>query len=482
MQKFRVRIAPSPSGTLHIGNAKTALFNYLFSQKYDADFVLRIEDTDQSRTVEKGAEKIQADLDWLGIKPNMGYGTDNKPAGVYTQMERLPIYKKIVYKLLESGLAYKCYCSQDELSQKRDEAFKQNPKVPFKYPGTCRSIIKDLNKPYVIRFKAPTEGSISFKDIVFGQRSISNKENYDFVLMRENGIPLYNTAVVIDDGITDNITHIIRGSDHIKNMVSQILLYQALKLELPVYCHLPMLLGTDGSKLTKRNGSVSVADYRNKGYSPQAILNYLVKFGWGHGNQEIFSIDEMIGKFTLEACHCRDGKYDPVKFGSINYSHLKSEELTPNNIYIKHLEPFLEARGLPLLSKDQLKPFIKLIRSRAKTFVEAAEMLDPMLRNEIQINSDLLRNTILSSQEAVDNLITITQILSAVETWNETSIKEHTTKWLAERNLMLKDVGSVLRVALLGSTNSPDLFQVISVLGKEKSISRIKNSLRAVAH
>ena len=325
--KMRVRFCPSPSGTLHLGNAKTALFNFLFAQKAGGDLLFRIEDTDQTRVVKDGAEKILADMVWLGLIPNMGFGTNNKPAGTYTQMERLETYQKIAHQLVEQGLAYRCYCTQEELDKKREEAIAANPKAPFKYPGTCRNIKEVLDKPFVIRFKAPTEGYTEFTDIAFGKRSVPNKENYDFVLMRANGIPLYNFAVVVDDGITDGITHIIRGSDHIKNTPTQVLLYQALGLQVPTLCSLPMLLNKDGQKLSKRDGSVSVAEFREAGYSPDAVLNYLVKFGWGHGNQELFSLSEMIDKFNLEDCNCRDGKFDPVKFASINTAHLKSETL-----------------------------------------------------------------------------------------------------------------------------------------------------------
>lgn len=474
MTKFNVRIAPSPSGTLHLGNAKTALFNYLFSKKYDANFILRIEDTDQSRVVPNGAENILADLAWLGIAPNVGFGTDNKPAGAYTQMERLPIYQKFAHQLVEQGLAYKCYCTQEELDKKRDEALAKDPKQPFKYPGTCRNIKQNLDKPYVIRFKAPTDGFTEFEDITFGKRAVPNKENYDFVILRQNGIPLYNFAVVIDDGITDNITHVIRGSDHLKNMPQQILLFRALGLKLPVFCHLPMLLNKDGQKLSKRDGSVSVADYRSKGYSPTAILNYLVKFGWGYGNQELFSLSDMVEKFTLEACNCRDGKFDPVKFASIDYSHLKSEDLTPSDIYIKHLLSVLDKRGIKTTT-GQLAPFVPVVRSRAKTFEEAADLLEPMLATEINPSKDLLQKTF--NDKTGEYLSGINNLLSAVDDWSEASLRTKMQAWLAEQNLLLKDIGGILRVALLGTPNSPELFSVMQAMGKEKSLHRLNKTI-----
>lgn len=473
--KMRVRFCPSPSGDLHLGNAKTALFNYLVSKKYGGEFVFRVEDTDQSRVVENGAEKILAEMKWLGIIPDIGYGVDKKLVNSYTQMGRLESYKKIAYDLVEKGLAYKCYCTQEELDKQRELALAENPKAPFKYPGTCRNLTKDLDKPFVIRFKAPTEGFTEFEDITFGKRKITNKENYDFVLLRANGIPLYNFAVVVDDGITDQITHVIRGSDHIKNMVTQVLIYQALNLKLPVFCHLPMLLGKEGQKLSKRDASVSVADYRKQGYAPHAVLNYLVKFGWGFGNQEIFSLQDMIDKFTLEACHCRDGKFNPTKFLNINIEHLKSEVLMPTSEYAKHIKFILEDSNKNInVSQEQLETFIPVIRSRAKTFVEAVSLLEPMLQNEITIAPELINKTF--NETTILYLKSLKAIFCNTE-WNEKTIRANVLSWLEKEKLSLKDIGAPLRLALLGQSNSPEIFQVLSAMGKAKSLNRLNITL-----
>lgn len=471
---MRVRFCPSPSGAgMHLGNAKTALFNYLFAKKNNADFIMRIEDTDQSRVVNGGADQIFEDMRWLGIVPNMGYGTDNKPAGVYTQMERLPIYKKYVDQLLEKGLAYKCYCTQQELDAKREAALAVNPKAPFKYPGTCRHVKQDQDKPYVVRFKAPTEGSITFTDIAFGNKTFPNKENYDFVIMREDGSPLYNTAVVIDDGITDQITHVIRGSDHLKNQIQQILLYTALELPLPVFCHLPMLLSPAGGKLSKRDGSVSVAEYRKAGYSPNAVLNYLVRFGWGYGNQEIFSLSEMIEKFDINNVHCRDGKFDTKKFAITNAEHLKSDVLTSDAEYVKHVQPFLQERKINISDND-LTPFISVIRSRAKNFVEAADLLTPILTSS-PASTELMIKTF--NKLNVGYLKALNTVFCGIDGWNEETIRSNVNAWLSKENLALKDVGSVLRVALLGQTNSPEIFQVMNAMGKSQILNRLNNTL-----
>lgn len=479
MSDIRVRFAPSPSSPqhgMHIGNAKTAMFNCLFAKSNGAEFLFRIENSDQERTVDGCADKILEELKWLGIYPTMGYGTDNKPAGIYTQAERFPIYRKYVNRLIEQGFAYKCYCTQEELDKKREEALAKDPKKPFKYPGTCRNIKDNLDKPHVIRFKAPTEGYTEFEDITFGKRQIPNKENYDFVLMRADGSFLYNTCVVIDDGIIDKITHVIRGSDHLKNLVPQILLYQALDIPTPTFCHLPMVMSPTGKgKLSKRDGSVSIDEYKKQGYAPQAILNYLAKFGWSLGNKEVFSFNEMIENFKLEDCHCRDGKYDPVKFLSINYEHLKSETLTPNDDYVKLLKPFIDAKNIGNITEEQLKPFVNVVRARAKTFAEAANLLEPMLRSEVQAAPELIERTF--NEKTTVYLQCLNDLLVGVENWNEESLRNSVQHWLQQEQLSLKDIGGVMRVALLGQQNSPEIFSVMNALGKDKSLSRINKTL-----
>lgn len=468
-KKFRVRCAPSPSGTLHVGNAKTFLFNYLFSRKYDADFVLRIEDTDTARVVDQGAEKILAELQWLGLTPTMGWGTDNKPAGAYTQMERLPIYKKYAEQLLEQGAAYRCYCTSEELDKAREDALAKNPKNPFKYPGTCRDIKDVLDKPFVIRFKAPTEGHTEFNDVAFGKRSVPNKEMYDFVLLRHNGIPLFNFANCIDDLVVDNITHVIRGSDHLKNTPQQVMIADALGLERPVYCHLPMLLNAAGGKLSKRDGSVSVAEFREMGFTPHAILNYLVRFGWSHKDQEIFSLDQMINLFAIEDCGKNDGKFDMKKFTSVQYEHLKNESLTSQDEYIKRLIPFIKKKTKATPDTDRMLAALHLVRARAHTLVEAADEMIPFVIDGI--DSPDFKDVPVQVREKVSTLITA---LDKSPSWIENDIRQLTKEWLAQNNLTLKDLGGFMRLSLTGRSHSPELFQVMATLGADRSIKRLE--------
>lgn len=477
---LRVRCAPSPTGTLHLGNCKTFIFNYLFAKKYDADFLLRIEDTDKSREIENGAENILKDLKWLGLMPNMGYGSDSKPAGVYKQTERLHIYQEYANKLLKEGKAYKCYCSQVELDKKREEALAKDPKNPFKYPGTCLYLKGDLDKDYIIRLKTPKEGFTEVEDITFGKRNIPNKENYDFAIMRSNGIPLFGFANVIDDGIIDEVTNVIRGADHYVNMVQHLLIYKALDLKPPVFTHLPILRNKNNGKLSKRDGSVSVAEFREQGYSPNAIINYLVKFGWSHKDQELFTVEDLIEKFALEDCHNKDGKFDTTKFAVINYEHLKSTSLTPDIQYSSLLKPFIDRKNIGEFTEEQLIPFVQVVRSRAKTFVEAATMIEPMLKETVEAEAELIQKTF--TQQNAEYLRSLNNdVLSSIESWNEDSLRFSVQGWLKNRQLSLKDVGSVLRVSLLGTNNSPELFQVLSVMGKEKSTSRINKCLAQLA-
>jgi glutamyl-tRNA synthetase len=469
-KKLKVRCAPSPSGTLHLGNAKTFLFNYLFSKKYDADFVLRIEDTDQARVVEGGAEKILAELKWLGLSPTMGWGTDNKPAVHYTQMERLPIYKKYADKLVSEGKAYHCYCSEEDLDKARAEALEKNPKNPFKYPGTCRTVDQNQDRPSVIRFKAPTEGHTEFEDVAFGKRSIPNKEMYDFVILRHNQIPLFNFANCIDDLVIDEITHVIRGSDHLKNTPHQVMICDALGLERPVYCHLPMLLNSAGGKLSKRDGAVSVAEFRELGFTPHGILNYLVRFGWGHGDQEIFSLPELTEKFTIEACGKNDGKFDMKKFISVQYEHLRSQALTGDDEYIDRLMPFLKKKGLDNPDPAVIKAALPLVRSRSHTLSEAADEITPFISDDVKSDNDF-KDVSTQVRETISSLITE---LDTNNPWEENSLRQLTKSWLEKHNLSMKELGGFMRLSLTGRAHSPELFQVMATLGRARTLKRLQ--------
>jgi glutamyl-tRNA synthetase len=474
MSDVRVRIAPSNTGSdVHIGNVRTALFNYLFAKQHKGTFVFRIENSDTVRSKDEYADAIAESLNWLGLTPDEGYKCANQQHGPYMQTDKLERYKQVADQLIASGHAYRCYCTAEELAAQK--LANKDAKGFSKYKGVCRDR-KDQpsDRDYVVRFKAPTDGEVVLDDKVFGKIVMPNKENYDFVIMRSNGIPLYNFGCVVDD-IDQKITHVIRGRDHLVNCVPQILLYQALGAPLPVFAHLPMMLNQKGEKLSKRDGAVTIREYKNAGYSPNAILNYLAKFGWGMKNKEIFTLDELIENFSLEACGRGDGKFDPVKFASINASHLKDEKLTSDDDYTNYLKPIVDAKAIGDFSQEALKPFVSVVRTRAKTFIEACDLAEPMLRSEVQTPPELMQKTFTTKNASY--LQSINDVLATLADWNKDSVRASIQNWLQGENLALKDVGGALRIALLGTPNSPEIFDVMGILGKDKSLSRLGHTL-----
>lgn len=470
--KLRVRSAPSNTGAdLHIGNCRTILFNHLFAKKNGGHSVLRIEDSDLARSKQEYADAIAATLDWLGLRADEGYKIGGEH-GPYMQTHKLDRYKQVADELVAKGHAYRCYCTQESIDALRAK-LPEKERIGFKYPGICRERKEHPEgQEYVIRLKAPTEGFVEWDDLVFGKMVVPNKENFDWVLMRSNGVPLYNFGCCVDDH-DQKMTHIIRGRDHSVNTNIQIIIHRLLGSSEMVFGHLPMMLGQDKQKLSKRHGAVSITAYRNAGYSPDAILNYLVKFGWGWNNQEIFSLAEMIEKFDIKDCKRQDGCFDPKKFAVINYEHLKSEALTPTPEYVKHLQPFLQERGIEI-ADDRLADFIPVIRSRAKTFVEAADLLLPLL-SEMEAGAELFGKTFNETNKGY--LASVNELLNSLALWNEESLRSNIQGLLQEKGLALKDIGGPLRIALLGQVNSPELFQVLSALGKETSLARIGKAL-----
>jgi len=381
----RVRFAPSPTGYLHIGGVRTALFNWLWARKNKGTFILRIEDTDQERSTEASKQVILDSLQWLGMDWDEGplVGGNHGP---YEQMARLPIYKEYAERLIAADKAFRCYCTKEELDQAREALKAKDPKAQFRYPGTCRARKDQPDKPSVVRFKAPTEGSITYVDKVFGEVTTPNAAQQDFVLIRSDGVPLYNFGVVIDDLLME-VTLVARGRDHMVNTPPQIMIYEAFGAKVPEFAHLPMMLAANGEKLSKRHGAVNVLEYRDQGYAPQAVLNYLVRFGWSHGDQEVFSLPGLVEAFSWEACGRADGRFDVKKFLAIDFEHLKSPELVPDEIYAKRVLPFLEKRGLTGidgkgLDEAAVRRAIYTVRERATTFVDAADRLDYFFRAE----------------------------------------------------------------------------------------------------
>lgn len=476
MPKPRLRFAPSPTGYLHIGGARTALFNWLWARKTGGSFILRIEDTDQARSTAASRAAIFESLKWLGLDWDEGPGEmmggpDKGPHGPYTQMQRLGLYAEWAEKLIGAGKAYRCYCTKAELDAQRGALKKQDPTAGFKYPGTCRKRSDHPDLPYVVRFKVETAGSVTYVDKVFGEIVTPNTELQDFVLLRSDGVPLYNFGAVVDD-ITMAVTLVARGRDHMINTPPQILLYQAFAAPVPEFAHLPMMLAATGEKLSKRHGAVSVTDYRDNGYSPDAVLDYLARFGWSAGEHELrLSRDELVAAFDWANCGRGDGKFDAKKFVAINHDHLKSQHLTPNDDYARRTLPFVHARGLADVGVASVARGVPLVRERAETFVQAADLLDPLLRQPPVMDDKAVKKFLVRA--TAPRLRALHAVLAETTEWNAATLEGCVSTWLLDAHLELKDIGQPARVALTGRTASPGLFEVLELLGRDTALARL---------
>jgi glutamyl-tRNA synthetase len=449
---------------------RTALFNWLWARKTRGVFVLRIEDTDQERSTQESVRVILESMKWLGLTWDEGPEVGG-PRGPYTQMERLAVYAEYAERLIRERKAYRCYCTKEELDAQRAALKARDPKATFKYPGTCRGRRAEPDLPYVVRFRAPESGSLTYVDKVFGEVTTPNAAQQDFVLLRTDGVPLYNFGAVVDD-IAMDITLVSRGRDHMVNTPPQILLYEALGRRPPEFAHLPMMLAPNGEKLSKRHGAVSVEQYRDQGYAPGAVLNYLARFGWSHGDQEVFSIDELVAAFDWEHCNRGDGKFDAKKFLAIDHEHLKSEQLMPPEEYVRRTLPFLSRRGFPAIEAEAVAPAIPMIRERATTFADAAERLDFVFRDPPETDPAAAKKYLVA--ENAPRLRDLAAVLEKVTPWTPHAIEEAVGAWLASVGLPIKDVAQPARVALTGRTASPGLFDVIAVLGRDRAIARLR--------
>jgi glutamyl-tRNA synthetase len=474
--KPRVRFAPSPTGYLHIGGVRTALFNWLWARKTGGAFVLRIEDTDQERSTAESKAVILDSLAWLEIDWDEGPGVGGN-YGPYTQMERLGIYKDHAERLIREKKAYRCFCTREELEAAREDLKKRDPKATFKYPGTCRNRTDHPDKPFVVRLLVPQDGNVTYVDKVFGEVVTPNAAQQDFVLLRSDGVPLYNFGCVVDD-LTMAITLVARGRDHMVNTPPQILLYEALGAKVPDFAHLPMMLAPSGEKLSKRHGAVSVGEYRDQGYSPHAVLNYLARFGWSHGDTEVFSIPALIEAFSWEACGRGDGKFDPKKFLAIEHEHLKNPALTPDDEYKARVKPFLAKRGIDRVDDERLTRAITTVRERAATFFDAANAMDFYFRAEPVMDDKAVAKFLVPAN--AQHLAGLEGALRDVTDWSVKELEERVTAWLTAQGLLIKDVAQPARVALTGRTASPGLYEVLEVLGREDSLARLARG-RALA-
>jgi len=464
----RVRFAPSPTGYLHIGGVRTALFNWLWARKTGGRFVLRIEDTDRERSTSESVRVILDSLRWLGLTWDEGPGVGG-PYGPYTQLERLSIYKDHAERLIQGGKAYRCYCTKEELDAQRAALKARDPKATFRYPGTCRNREERPGAPHVVRLKVPETGSVVYVDKVFGEVTTPNAAQQDFVLLRTDGVPLYNFGAVVDD-VTMGITLVARGRDHMVNTPPQIMIYEALGHQPPQFAHLPMMLAPNGEKLSKRHGAVSVTEYRDQGYAPHAVLNYLARFGWSHGDQEVFSLDELVAAFDWEHCNRADGRFDAKKFLAINHEHLKSARLTSEGAYAAATLRFLSARGLQA-DEARVEHAVALIRERATTFADAADRLDFVFRDPPAMEAAAVAKFLVG--ENAQRLRDLAGVLDKVEPWTAAALEAATQQWLPSTGAPMKDIAQPARVALTGRAASPGLFDVMSELGRERTLARL---------
>jgi glutamyl-tRNA synthetase len=468
----RVRFAPSPTGYLHIGGVRTALFNWLWARKHNGVFILRIEDTDQERSTEESRNVIVDSLRWLGLDWDEGPLVGG-PNGPYFQMQRLAVYKEFAERLIAQKRAYRCYCTKEELDAQRAALKARDPKAMFTYPGTCRNRTDQPDKPFVVRFRAPESGSVTYVDLVFGAVSTPNSAQQDFVLVRSDGVPLYNFGAVVDD-VTMGITLVSRGRDHMVNTPPQILLYEALGYPPPQFAHLPMMLAQSGEKLSKRHGAVSVGEYETMGYPPMGVLNYLVRFGWSYGDEEIFSRDDLVKKFDFASVGKADGKFDPKKFADVAFEHLKRPDLTAVEAYAAMVRPFLAEIGIASPAEEKLAAAIPTIRERARTLKEAADAMSYYFRDPVF--DEKAKKKFLTPENA-PRLAEIRAALASLEPWSVQPIESAITNFLTAHELAMKDIAQPVRVALTGRSVSPGIYEVLAVLGREESLARIDRGI-----
>ena len=459
---IKVRFAPSPTGFLHIGGVRTALFNWLFARHHGGKFILRIEDTDISRSTEESIQEILESMRWLGL---------DWDEGPFRQTERQEIYTKKIMHLLSTGKAYHCYCTPEELDQKRNDAQKAGLKP--KYDGTCRKRTDTPKKPYVVRFKAPQEGSVVVEDMLRGKVIFDIAELDDLIIQRTDGTPTYNFVVVVDDSEM-RITHVIRGDDHLSNTPRQCLLYDALDFKRPRFSHISMILGQDKTRLSKRHGATSALAYRDMGYMPDAMINYLARLGWSHGDQEIFSREEMIEHFSFESVHTSAAVFDADKLSWLNEHYIKS---TPTQELAKHLEPHLVKTKV--LQKDhglswqEIARVVPCLNERSKTLLEMAEKSAFFFKKQVEFD-EKARNKFLTD-EAKPLIEKIITELAALENYSLENIESLFKKIVEEEGMKLGKLAQPVRVALTGATVSPGIYDVILLLGKEETLKRLKN-------
>jgi glutamyl-tRNA synthetase len=460
----RTRFAPSPTGYLHIGGARTALYSWLHARKHGGQFILRIEDTDRERSTQESVDAIIEGMDWLGL---------DYDEGPIFQTDRFDRYAEVIQQLIDQGDAYHCYCTRDELDEMR-ETQRANKEKP-RYNGKCRDR-KDVPEGMesVIRFKNPQTGDVVIDDMIKGEIVINNRELDDLIIARSDGTPTYNLTVVVDD-LDMGITHVIRGDDHINNTPRQINMIKALGKDVPRFAHAPMILGDDGKRLSKRHGAVGVMQYRDDGYFPQATLNYLLRLGWSHEDQEIFSREEMIELFKVENVNGAASTFNTKKLIWVNEQYIKT---LPADEIAEHLQWHLDDQGLTIVEGDDfpaLNDVIEAHRDRAKTLKELASGITYYYQDFTQYDENATKKHFKTATPAI--LQNLLDKFSQIEEWTAENIEAQIKNTCEELELGMGKVGPALRVAVTGTAMSPSLDVTLGLVGKKRSLERLAKAV-----
>lgn len=459
---MKTRFAPSPTGMLHVGGARTALFCWLFSQKMGGQFILRIEDTDLERSTQDSVQAILDGMSWLKL---------NYDEGPYYQTKRFERYQAVIQQLLDQGDAYYCACSKDRLDTIRAQqmAEKQKPR----YDGYCRNLgLQAKNsQTLVVRFKTPLQGSVIFVDQIKGEITVGNNELDDLVIARGDGSPTYNLSVVVDD-IDMAITHVVRGDDHVNNTPRQINIFKALGVEPPLYAHVPMILGDDGKRLSKRHGAMGVMQYCEDGYLPEAMLNYLVRLGWSHGNEEIFSIDEMIKHFSLSEINRAPSIFNTDKLKWLNQRYLMSLPLTR---IVDLVKEGLKKRDITYDSDTEPNTIVDLYRQRVSTINELIDSILYCFQEFEAYDEKAAKKTLRPA--ALKPLQCLRESLEKVTTWQVEEIHDVIERTTQQLGVSMAKIGQPLRVAVTGSSFSPPIDQTLTIIGKARSLQRISKAI-----
>jgi glutamyl-tRNA synthetase len=463
MPPVATRFAPSPTGELHIGGARTALFNWLYARRHGGKFILRIEDTDRERSTQEFVQAILDSMRWLGLTWD---------EGPFYQTERMNLYRREAERLLATGKAYRCICTPEELDRRREEmkARKEKPR----YDGRCRNLPPEAaeGKPCVVRFKTPTGGQTVVRDLLRGDVTFENGELDDLVLLRSDGTPTYNFVVVVDDAAM-GITHVLRGDDHLNNTPKQLLIYEALGYPPPRFGHFPLIHGMEGGKMSKRDAETSVMKYRDMGYLPEAVVNYLARLGWGHGDQEIFSLEQLQELFSLEHVNLSPSRFDINKLLHLNAHYIK--EADPERLALL-LVPCLKAHGIDAAPSPRLVRIVRTLQERARTLVEMADAAVYYFREkEIDPKAAakfLTPETAPALQEIADAFLKLPE-------FSHSAMESAITEVVARRGGSMK-IHQPIRVALTGGTASPGLFDVMEILGREEVVKRLSSAAKRI--